>query len=187
MIRHFVGATLAIALIFLMASAPASSRTWKTTPDQLAKDYLTINDARPGGEFILLMWFAPPMVQPQMSGADTLRAVLEKYVLIMAVHGNLDKASGTLSFENIDSLQANDQNGKPLNALPRDNLPPTAAGMVAVMEGMMRQSLGSMGKGMKMFIFDAGSLGACKAGGMSIPLAGETYTWKTPVPGCPQI
>ena len=186
MIRHFLGATLAVALICFVALAPASSRTWRTTPDQLARDYLTINDTRPGGEIVLLMWFAPPLVQPQMTGADTLRAVLEKYVLIMAVHGNLDKASGTLSFENIDSLQANDQNGTPLTLLPRDNLPPTAAGMVVAMEGMMRQSLGSMGKGMKMFIFDTGSLGACKAGVMSVPFAGETYTWKMPVPGCPQ-
>jgi hypothetical protein len=187
LIRHLLRASLAVTLVCFIALPQASSRTWKTTPDQLAKDYLTINDTRPGGEFVLLMWFAPPMIQPQMTGADTLRAILDKYILIMAVHGNLDKASGTLSFENIDSLQANDQNGKPLNLLPRDNLPPTAAGIVAAMEGMMRQSLGSMGKGMKMFIFDAGSLGACKAGGMSIPFAGETYTWKTPVPGCPQI
>jgi hypothetical protein len=186
LIRHLLRATLAVALISLVALPPASSRVWKSTPDQIAKDYLTINDTRPGGELVLLMWFAPPMVRSDMSGAEALRPILEKYVILMAVHGNLDKASGTLSFEDIETLQANDQTGKPLKLLMRDNLPPATAGIVAVVEGMLRQSLGTMGKGMKVFVFEAGGVGACKDSGLSIPLAGETYTWKTPVPGCAQ-
>ena len=187
MIRHLLGATLAIALILFIALPPASSRTWRTTPDQLARDYLTINDTRPGGEMVLLMWLASPMLQPGINGRENLAAILDRYVLIMAVHGHFDRVSGTASFDDITALQATDKNGAPLNALTQDKIPPTAAGIVTVMEGVFRQVVGPMGKGMKTFIFDSGSVGVCKSGVLSVPYAGETYTWKTPIPGCQQI
>jgi hypothetical protein len=56
--------------------------------------------------------------------------------------------------------------------------------MLVAVEQMFRQSLGAMGKGTKMFVFDAGDVGSCKKGELDIPLAGDTYTWKTPFPGC---
>jgi hypothetical protein len=65
------------------------------------------------------------------------------------------------------------------------DLPPATAGAVAVVEGMFRQALGAAGKGMKMFVFDAGDVAACKKGGLAVALADETYTWQTPIPGCP--
>jgi hypothetical protein len=37
---------------------------------------------------------------------------------------------------------------------------------------------------MEFFTFDAGRAHACAKGAISIPLAGETYTWETPFPGC---
>jgi hypothetical protein len=183
--RYGLRAALAAAFL-LFAFYPASSRVWRATPDQLAQDYLTINDTRPGGELVLLLWFAPPMVRPGIGGGTELSAVLERYVALMTVHGRLDKASGTMSFDDFDTLQANDQAGKPLTVVPKDKLPPTVAGVVTIMEGLYRQAAGAMGKGMKMFIFEAGSVDACKTGALSVPFAGETYTWTTPIPGCHQ-
>jgi hypothetical protein len=182
--RRLFATALITAALSAVAVSTASSRNWKATPDAIARDYATINDARPGGELILLMWFVPAMVQPGVSGAANLAAMLQKYVVVMVVHGHLDKASGTFSFENIDTLEASDRAGKPLNLLARSDMPPAPTAMLAAVEAMFRQSLGAMGKGAKMFVFDAAGVDSCKPGGMSIPFAGETYTWDTPIPGC---
>jgi hypothetical protein len=45
----------------------AACREWKATPEALAREYATINDSRPGGELILLLWFVP-----EMAPANTL-------------------------------------------------------------------------------------------------------------------
>jgi len=57
----------------------------------MARDYATINDTRAGGEVILLMWFVPQMAPPSSTGADIGAAMLQRYVVIMAVHGHLEK------------------------------------------------------------------------------------------------
>jgi hypothetical protein len=185
-LRRLFGTALIAAVISVVAVSTASSRVWKATPDAIARDYATINDTRAGGEVVLLMWFVPTMVRPDMGGAPNLIAMLQKYVVIMAVHGHLDKASGSLSFDDIDTLEARDQAGKPLDLLARNVMPPAPTAVLAAIETMFRQSLGAMGKGMKMFVFDAGDVDSCKKGGLSVPLAGETYTWNTPFPGCPR-
>jgi hypothetical protein len=185
-LRRLFGTALITAVLSVIAVSAASSRNWKATPDAIARDYATINDARPGGELILLMWFVPTMVRTDMSGAANLMATLQKYVVVMAVHGRLDKASGTFSFDDIDTLQARDQTGRPLNLLAGSAMPPAPTAVLAAVESMFRQSLGAMGKGMKMFVFEAGDVDSCKKGGMSIPFAGETYTWDTPFPSCPK-
>ena len=104
---------------------------------------------------VLLMWFVPGMVRADMSGAANLAATLQKYVVVMVVHGHLDKASGTFSFEDIDTLEAKDQAGKSLNLLARSDMPPAPTAVLAAVEAMFRQALGAMGKGAKMFVFDA--------------------------------
>ena len=180
------GTALITAALSIVAVSTTSSRMWKATPDAIARDYALINDTRGGGEVVVLMWFVPAMVRSDMSGAANLVATLEKYVVIMVVHGRLDKASGTLSFEDIGSLEARDQAGKALNLLARSDMPPAPSAMLTAVETMFRQSLGAMGKGARMFVFDAGDVDSCKKGGMSIPYAGETYTWDTPFPGCAQ-
>jgi hypothetical protein len=98
---------------------------WKATPEATARDYVTINDTRPDGELVLLMWFVPGMVQPNSPGAAIVIANLQKFVVLVAVHGQLDKTSGSVSFEDVPNLEARDQTGKPLTLLVRDTLPPT--------------------------------------------------------------
>jgi hypothetical protein len=185
-LSRLFGTALIPAVLSVVAVSTASSRMWNATPDAIARDYATINDTRAGGEVVVLMWFVPTMVRPDASGAPNLIAMLQKYVVVMAVHGRLDKAAGTLSFDDIDTLEARDQAGKPLNLLVRSVMPPAPTAVLAAIETMFRQSLGAMGKGAKMFVFDAADVDSCKKGGMSIPFAGETYTWDTPIPGCPQ-
>jgi hypothetical protein len=185
-LRRLFATALMAAVISAVAVSTTSSRMWNATPDAIARDYATINDTRAGGEVVVLLWFVPAMVRSDMSGAPNLIAMLQKYVVVMAVHGRLDKASGTLSFDDIDTMEARDQAGKPLDLLARNVMPPAPTAVLAAIETLFRQSLGAMGKGMKMFVFDAGDVDSCKKGGLSVPLAGETCTWNTPFPGCPQ-
>jgi hypothetical protein len=49
----------------------------------------------------------------------------------------------------------------------------------------MRQTIGQMGQGMHFFAFEGG-VHACEKGQLSIPFAGETYIYDTPIPGCPK-
>jgi hypothetical protein len=177
---------LAAVLLALAAALPVQSRIWKGSPTELARDYVTISDTRGNGEFILLMWFVPQMVSPDTPGMSVLKPLLDKYVLLMAAHAKLDKTTARLSFEDIDAIDAKDQAGKPLAPVARKDLPPTLTGMLAVVETMFRQSAGAMGQGMKMSVFDAGAVNSCKrGGGLAVVLGGETYTWQTPIPGCP--
>ena len=172
-IRRLFYLTMLAGVISAGGLSDASSRSWKATPSAIARDYATINDTRPGGEFILLMWFVPPMVQPSATGAPVLSATLQKYVVMMAVHGHLDKTTGSISFEDINTLEARDQSDKPLTLLARSDLPPATTGMLSAVEAMFRQSFGAMGNGMKMFVFQAEGTNACQKGHLSVPLAGE--------------
>lgn len=172
------------ALLLTVGLMPASSRIWKPTPNRLAADYAVINDSRPSGELIFLMWFAAPMVRPDMPNAEQLRALLAKYIFLSVVHSRLDKTTGTFSFENVDAIEARNASGKPLIPVTRTGMSPTTAGAVTIIEKMFSQTLGSMGKGMKMFVFEPGEVDACKKGELTVPFADETYTWETPFPGC---
>jgi hypothetical protein len=89
-----------------------------------------------------------------------------------------------MSFDDTDTLEALDGGNKPLAIVPRNELPPAAIGNLSAFEASFRQSLGPLGAGVKFFTFDAGTVRACEKGGISIPFAGETYTWETPFPGC---
>jgi len=74
-----------------LETAPATARQWKATPEAIAQDYATINDSRPSGELLVLMWFVPQMFPPNSPGAEAATTMLRKYVMVMAVHGSLDR------------------------------------------------------------------------------------------------
>ena len=78
--------------------------------------------------------------------------MVQKYVLMVAVHGHLDKTTGIMSFDEIENLEVKDQSGKSLTPVVKADLPPTNTAMLAALEAMFRQSIGAMGKGMKMFV-----------------------------------
>lgn len=180
-----LGAALLAAIVFGVGCLPASARIWKPTPAKLATDYAVINDFRPPGDLILLMWFAPPVVRQDAANSAQIRALMDKYIFLAVVHGHFEKTTGAVSFENIDTLEAKDAAGKLLTAVDRSSMPPTTVGTVAVIERLFQQAFGAMGRGMKMFVFDSGDVHACQKGELSVPFAGDTYTWETPIPGCP--
>ncbi|HEY2533481.1 MAG TPA: hypothetical protein VGJ20_37050 [Xanthobacteraceae bacterium] len=174
---------LAAVLLACAASAPAWPRIWKGSPRELARDYVTISDARANGEFVMLMWFVPAIVA-DAPGVATIKPLLNKYLIMSVIHAELDRTTGRFSFEDISTLEAKDQSGKPLTLIARSDLPPTVTAILALLETMFRQSAGAMGGGTRVFVFDPGGVNSCRPGGLAVLLAGETYTWQTPIPGC---
>ena len=172
---------LFLGAILLGNLSAASARPWKPTAMQLAGDYATISHSRSNTENVQIRWWAPPTAMPGTPFAE----MLEKYVVISIVHFHINPPGGTMSFDSIDTLEARDSTDQPLRLLPRSELPPITIGILSAVEAGFRQSIGRLGEGTKFFVFGAGAVHACEKGMLSVPYAGETYTWETPFPGCP--
>jgi len=168
----------------LLGSSPVSSRQWKATPEALAREYGQIIDTRALGEIVVLSWMAPHGIPAENPGAPVMRDMLQRYVLILAVHSQFDKSSGVVSFKEGEAVTVKDQSGKTLAPVARESLPPTNIAMITAMEAVFKQSLGQMGAGMKAYLFDSAGTDACKKGQLAAQFAGETYTWDLPFPGC---
>ena len=173
-------AVFSALLCVLYASAPAGARPWKPKAQNLAQDYAQILDVRAQGEVVMLLWFVPQLA-PETPAAG---ALLDKYFILGVVHAR-PGPGGSMLFDAIDPLQIKDANGKPLTLLEGDKLPSDASQLVTAMGGTMKQALGAMGQGMRIFVYDNGGVHACAKGGITIPYAGEVYTYDTPFPGCP--
>jgi len=176
----FIGVTLSCIGI----SSSVSSRLWKATPSQIAGDYASIFHNRGSGDFVTIAWLAPPTT----TASSQVVAMLEKYVLIAVVHSrtNLNQPAAGIAFDDIKTLEARDESGNLLTPVSENELPVASLGLLAGYEAGYRRGFGPRGNGMKFFLFDAGTIRACDKGRISVPFDGETYTWETPFPGCPQ-
>jgi hypothetical protein len=148
----------------------------------MAQDYANIVDQRGRGDLVMLLWLVPEAIPEDQHVA---REILSKYVVLGAVHAKMD-AIGTFSFDDINSLNASDTSGRPLVALDNSSMPPTITGALATVQAIMSQAAGPFGRGIHWFVYRGGTVGSCQKGGMSIQLADETYTYETPIPGCPK-
>lgn len=170
----------ALAVLLLLA-VPATARPWKPKDAVLAQEYSVITDTRPNHELVEIFWMTWPMTGER---SPMMRDLLDKYIIVGVAHGQLDPG-GKMVFSQEESAQAASLNGGPLKVLDEANYPPMVAGAVATLGGFMRQSLGAMGQGIKFYVFDSGGVRACEKGQLSVIYAGETYTYDTPIPGCP--
>lgn len=177
------GRALALGLLaLLLAASGAQARKWSRTPLDRAQDYLTITDNRGADGLVVLVWLAPPVVPP-----GAVREMLDKYVVLAAVHARVG-ADNKMSLERLPPLQALDAAGKPLTGLNGTVLPADLMRTIGPVQADLMHSFGTLGQGMQWFLFEAGSVHACAKTDapvtLSVPVAGETYTFATPVPGC---
>ncbi|MGH6872573.1 MAG: hypothetical protein ACREHE_13815 [Rhizomicrobium sp.] len=168
------------ALAVVLAFGPAAARNWKSTPQDLAQDYSQILDNRGKGELVMIWWISSP-VMPQYPDAQK---VLDRYVIIGVVHANVTPG-GTMEFDPDSTVTVKDGAGTTLTELPVNSQPPVVAGMLTTLEGVLRGALGSMGQGIHWLVFEGGNTSACTKGELSVQYSGETYTYQTPIPGCP--
>jgi hypothetical protein len=175
-------ASIVVALFLygaFFAAAPGFCRDWKSSATTQAVDYTQIRDNRGRGELILVWW-----VVPQWTRNVHIQQLLDQYVVIAVTHGK-PSMGGAFTFENVDTLLVYaGSDTKPLTRVTGDSIPPILAGYLTTLTGVLRRSIGEMGEGMHFFVFDGDSVHACKPGGLAVPFANETYTFKTPIPGC---
>jgi hypothetical protein len=180
--RGFVAivARLLLSSALLAAIAPpAFCRQWKPSAAALAVDYTQIQDNRGKGETVEVFWIVPQWVHSAL-----IQQLLDRDVVITVSHSK-PSIGGGFTFADVDTLLVYaDGDAKPLTRLTGDSIPPALAGFLATFGGTMRRSLGAAGEGTHIFVFAGGSVHACDRGGLSVPFAGETYTFKTPIPGC---
>ena len=174
-------AALAVALGLAAGATPAQARPWKPTASALALDYAQILDRRSAHDLVMLMWLAPPSLEHASVEGHEL---LDKYVVLGLVHGHL-LVGGSMSFDPIDHVEASDGEGKRLELLTGDAIPPLGQGALAALQAMLKKAMGPMGQGIQWFVFEGGAVRACDTGGLSVAYDGETYTYQTPIPGCP--
>ena len=178
---RLISAGVAAALLSAMAAFPAQARLWKPQGEALAQDYTVITDVRKSHDIITIFWLASPLT-PDSPAA---KLILDRYVIIGVAHVKQDSVTGRMESTALDAVEAVDGAGTALTLLEGDKIPPTVAAVITGVGGMMRQSMGVMGTGMRFFAFEAGSIQACNKGKLSISYVGETYTYDTPIPGCP--
>jgi hypothetical protein len=171
-----------LALLALMLCAlPALARSWNPQGAALAQDYSVIVDGRPNHNIVQVIWMTWPMTS---TSSQVVRDLLDHYVIIGLTHGQLGPG-GEMVFDKEESATAANLDGTPLKALIENSYPPAVTGAVTAMGSFMRQSMGAMGAGMKFEVFESNGVRACEKGRLSVKYAGETYTYDTPIPGCP--
>ena len=144
--RALVRWPLVLALSFLLADgflSPASARDWKPTAKAKALNYSQIVDDRGNGELIFMWWVVPQIFDE--NHAET-KHLLDKNVLIAVAHAHF-ATDGTVTFDAIDSLHADDTDGTPLELFHESDMPPVVAGAIATFKSVLRGTVGAMGKG----------------------------------------
>jgi len=177
--RAEVAFALLSLAVFLLSSSSAGARMWKPSATVVAQDYAQIIDDRSNDDIVIVWWLLPQMF-PDKAAQDLVR----KNVIfgVLKAHVSSDV---TFSFSEVDHLDVKQSDGTPLTPLSGDQIPPTLAGTLAIIEAGLRQGLGAMGRGIHWFVFDGTDVDSCAKGGLSVPFADEVYTYETPVPGCP--
>jgi hypothetical protein len=175
-------ACLSLAALALLS--PALARQWNPDARGSALDYTQILHAKAGGEIVVVWWVVPDAF-PNDSNSQVLKDVLGRYVVIGIANGR-PTPNGGMGFSPILDLKISDQSGRQLSPLPPNVTPPELAQAMGAVQGIARQSLGAIGQGMRFFVYDGSSIHSCMPGKLTVPFGGETYTYDTPIPGCPK-
>jgi hypothetical protein len=167
---------LVLVPLMLVLAMPVSARLWKPTPQQQVADYLSISHNKGDGG-VVMVWMASPLV------AGAAKPLMDKYVVLSVIRTRRNP-DGTNTWDDVQGVQVSDGNGNALKEVPSDQTPPLLVGMIASAEAAMRQT--SQGKGKVYWgVYEAGSIGACLRGKLVVNFEGESYSYDTPVPGCP--
>jgi hypothetical protein len=177
--KGFAGKALlfAAAIAFAGFGQSASARDWRTTPASLATQYTQIVDTT-DKRVVFLWWIAAPAMHE-----PSLTPILEKYFILGVAKGEIDTING-VKFVESETPSVLGTDGKALKLVNEGDQPPGVVTILTGLKTVLVKAIGPMGQSMKLFVFEAGATNACKPGKVSIPLAGEVYTYDTPIPGC---
>ncbi|MBL6945632.1 MAG: hypothetical protein ISR47_03240 [Rhodospirillales bacterium] len=160
----------------------ADARSWRSSPQDLAREYLIIQDQRAENEIVLVVWLAPALI-PNDPESRAARDSLGRYGVIGVIHARMNDL-GEFSFLAANDVKIRISGGAAKRALSRDSIPPVALAGVEAVRSIFEKALGPMGNGTHWHVFDTSSLDSCDNGQLAVLFAGEKYTYDTPIPGC---
>jgi len=184
MIRKSLSSAAAVLALVSLTMTPGLGRQWNPDARGAALDYTQIVHAKAPGEVVVVWWVTPQAFPPGVTD-PVIQDVLSRYVVLGIAHGRTG-TTGQMSFDQIADLRIADSTARSLAALPSNAMPPEVAQTIGGLQALGRQSLGPIGQGLRWFVFDGSTIHSCAAGKFSVPLEGETYTYDTPIPGCPK-
>jgi hypothetical protein len=171
---------VAAPALFTALTAPAvMARVWKPTPAQMAQDYTVINHNKGTDGRVVIQWVSSPGFT-----APTMQQLLDKYVVINIVRTR-QAPTGLTTWDDVEGVQVSDSKDQPLKEVTPAAMPPTLIGFMAQVDATVNQSTQGKAK-TKWLVFEAGGVNACTPGRLSVVYEGETYTFDTPIPGCPK-
>jgi hypothetical protein len=171
--------TMLVLALAGLSAMPAAARLWKPTPQQAAIDYTVISHNKGADGRVIVQWVA----STAMTG-PTMQQLMDKYVVISVAHSR-QGASGVTTYDDIEGVQVTDGQGNALKQVPDDQIPPSLVGMFATSDAIMRRNTQGTGK-QRWSVYESGSVHPCGPGKLQVTYDGETYTWDTPLPGCPK-
>jgi hypothetical protein len=184
MIRRFLPSAAMVLAVAGLTITPASARQWNPDARGAALDYSQIVHAKSPGEVVVVWWVTPEAFPPGVNN-QVIQDVLSRYVVLGIAHGRTSN-TGQMSFDPFADLRIADSTARSLAPLSANAMPPEVMQTIGGLQALARQSLGPIGQGIRWFVFDGSTIHACSPGKMSVPLDGETYTYDTPIPGCPK-
>ena len=172
-----------IGLVFILTPLHAVfARDWKPKPHVAAREYAILKHERTPTDQIIIYWF-PAEAIPDTPGSAEAKKLLSDNLLIGTVRIKVDaQARVSVAEETAPILRT--LGGETIRYIETHAVSPTVSGIVTVVEQMVSQAMGVVGKGIKWHVFDGSSVKSCKIGGFIVNFAGEDYDYKTPIPGC---
>ncbi len=170
----------ALAIWALMT--PTSARQWNPDARSIAGDYTLILHPKGTMQFVAV-WWAVPEAFAGTPLAQSMQDALSRYVVIGIADGR-PGSGGQMSFTPIPDLKIADATGRQLSPLAANATPPGVTQAIATLQGLARQSLGPLERGIRWLVFDGSTIHSCQPGKLSVPYGGEIYTYDTPIPGC---
>jgi len=174
---------LASVAVIALLGGVADARQWEPAPQMAALDYSQISHIKPNGQVAFLWWIVPEIFMSNPNNQSLLN-VLSHYVVLGVVQGR-PNPNGGLAFDPVPTLQITDQASHSYSPLPENMLPADVNQALTAVQNLSRQTpVAPLTQGMHWFVYQADTIHSCTAGRMSVALAGETYSFETPIPGC---
>ena len=172
---------LAILATILSANVTAA-RQWKPAPLDAAQDYLKIEHALPGGQRVMIFWIAPQFVKGA-SANPRLFKLLDDNMVVAMLHFKFGQ-SGDMKHYNTDSVAVEVKGQGQLSLLSKNSYSSDLTQFTSAFKQLLAKSLGQLGKGLQLRVYDASAVGTCDQGTVWVNYLDEKYEYKTPLPGC---
>lgn len=158
-----------------------------------------IVDTHKSDEIVMVVWLSAPYVGAAIEKMPGMQEALDKYVVIGVVR--VRREGNKILLDYGPAAKPSDQDDNPLVRVRGPKVPENIKKLVAITKmgwAAAARSGPSGGQGdilnyatkfyatkFRFLAFESGNVRACGKGQLRVRYAGETYTYDTPIPGCP--